>query len=177
MRIAQIAPLFESVPPRMYGGTERVVFNLTGELVRAGHDVVLFASGDSETSAELVPCCDRALRLDGSVSDYHAYAVIQLATVYGRAEEFDIIHNHVDYLAFPFARLAPTATLTTRHGRLDLPEVHRVSEFFRQLPMVSISDAQRTALPAANWIATVHNGIAKIAQILKPFVVRGKRTI
>jgi len=159
MRIAQIAPLYESVPPRLYGGTERVVYNLTEELVRRGHDVVLFASGDSETSAELVPCCERGLRLDGSVTDFHAYTMIQLAMAYERAEGFDLIHNHVDYFAFPFARLTRTPTLTTMHGRLDLPEVRRVNHVFREHPLISISDAQRTDLPDANWIATVHNGI------------------
>jgi glycosyltransferase involved in cell wall biosynthesis len=144
----------------MYGGTERVVYNLTEELIRAGHEVVLFASGDSETSAELVPCCERGLRLDGAVKDFHAYTMIQLAMAYQRAEEFDIIHNHVDYFAFPFARLARTPTVTTMHGRLDLPEVRRVNRFFREHPLISISEAQRVHLPEANWIATVHNGIA-----------------
>ncbi|HXF82335.1 MAG TPA: glycosyltransferase family 4 protein [bacterium] len=159
MRIAQIAPLYESVPPKLYGGTERVVYNLTEELVRAGHEVVLFASGDSETSAELVPCCERGLRLHGGVRDFHAYLTIQLAMAYARADEFDIIHNHVDYFAFPFARLARTPTVTTMHGRLDLPEVRRVNGFFREQPLISISNAQRVHLPDANWIATVYNGI------------------
>jgi glycosyltransferase involved in cell wall biosynthesis len=159
MRIAQIAPLYESVPPKMYGGTERVVYNLTEELVRAGHEVVLFASGDSETSAELVACSERGLRLNGGVRDFHAYLMIQLAMAYARSEEFDIIHNHVDYFAFPFAHLSRTPTITTMHGRLDLPEVRRVNGFFRSHPLVSISRAQRAHLPQANWVATVHNGI------------------
>jgi glycosyltransferase involved in cell wall biosynthesis len=159
MRIAQIAPLVESVPPKMYGGTERVVSNLTEELVRRGHDVVLFASGDSQTAAELTPVSAQGLRLEGGVRDFHAYTMIQLAMVYGRAAEFDIIHNHVDYFAFPFARLSPTPTLTTLHGRLDLPEVRLVHGHFRDVPLVSISDAQRVHLPDARWLATVHNGI------------------
>jgi len=160
MRIAQIAPLIESVPPKRYGGTERVVFNLTEELVRQGHEVVLFASGDSETSAELVPCCERGLRLDGRVRDHHAYTTIQLAMVYARAQEFDVIHNHADYFAFPFARLTRTPTVTTMHGRLDLPEVRRVNDFFREQPLIAISRAQQRFLPRANWIGTVYNGIA-----------------
>ncbi|MDR7577018.1 MAG: glycosyltransferase, partial [Armatimonadota bacterium] len=146
MRIAQIAPLYESVPPRMYGGTERVVYGLTEELVRRGHEVVLFASGDSQTSATLVPCADRGLRLDGTVRDYHAYTMIQLGMVYERAEAFDLIHNHVDYFAFPFTRLTRVPTVTTLHGRLDLPEVERVHAHFPDLPMVSISYAQRVHL-------------------------------
>lgn len=160
MRIAQIAPLIESVPPKRYGGTERVVYNLTEELVRSGHEVVLFASGDSETSAELVPCCERGLRMDGRVRDFHAHTTIQLAMVYERAHEFDVIHNHADYFAFPFARLTRTPTVTTMHGRLDLPEVRRVNDFFREQPLISISRAQRRYLPGANWVATVYNGIA-----------------
>jgi len=159
MRIAQIAPLFESVPPKKYGGTERVVSTLTEQLVRRGHEVILFASGDSVTSARLVPCCERGLRLDGGVLDFHAYTMIQLAMVYERAEEFDLIHNHTDYFAFPFARLSRTPTVTTMHGRLDLPEVRRVHGYFTQQPLVSISDAQRANLPQAHWVATIHNGI------------------
>ncbi len=159
MRIAQIAPLAESVPPRKYGGTERVVSNLTEQLVRRGHDVVLFASGDSTTEAELVACCERGLRLDPEATDYHAYTMIQLAMVYQRAEEFDLIHNHTDYFAFPFARLSTTPTVSTMHGRLDLPEVRKVHGYFRTLPLISISDAQRANLPDAHWVATVHNGI------------------
>ena len=159
MRIAQIAPLVESVPPRKYGGTERVVSGLTEALVRRGHEVVLFASGDSDTAAELVPCCERGLRLDGSAHDFHAYTMIQLAMVYERAEEFELIHSHVDYFAFPFARLSRTPTVTTMHGRLDLPEVRQVHGFFTKLPLISISDAQRQNLQRAHWVATIHNGI------------------
>jgi glycosyltransferase involved in cell wall biosynthesis len=159
MRIAQIAPLFESVPPRLYGGTERVVWALTEELVRRGHDVTLFASGDSVTSATLVPCCDRALRLAGCIGQAHALTTIQLDLVYSRAGAFDLIHNHVDYLPFPLARLVGTPTLTTLHGRLDLPEVQRLAHHFRDLPLVSVSRAQRRHLPRGNWVATIHHGI------------------
>jgi len=159
MRMAQIAPLYESIPPKMYGGTERVVHGLTEELVGRGHDVTLFASGDSQTSAKLAPCCEQGLRLDQRVRDFHAYTITQLGMVYARAHEFDIIHNHVDYFAFPFTRFTPVPTVTTLHGRLDLPEVQRVHAYFPDLPMVSISNAQRTHLPEANWVATVYNGI------------------
>ncbi|HEV8339627.1 MAG TPA: glycosyltransferase family 4 protein [bacterium] len=167
MRIAQIAPLYESVPPSLYGGTERVVSNLTEELVRRGHEVTLFASGDSLTAATLIPCCDRALRLDGRVRDAYAYTTIELGMVYERAEAFDIIHNHIDYFAFPFAALSPTPTLTTLHGRLDLPEVARVHGYFPEAPLVSISDAQRAPLPQANWQATIYNGISPEAFTLQ----------
>ena len=159
MRIAMIAPLIEAVPPPLYGGTERVVSVLTEELVRRGHDVTLFASGDSTTTARLVACSPRSLRLDPDVQDTLAYTLVELGEVYRRAAEFDIIHNHVDYLAFPFARLAATATISTTHGRFDLPEVQRVYAVFPEQALVSISDAQRERLPEANWVATVHNGI------------------
>src|SRR5574341_234568 len=159
MRIAQIAPLFESVPPRLYGGTERVVYNLTEELVARGHEVTLFASGDSRTSATLVPCCERALRLHGRLQDSVAFTMVQLATVYATAADFDIIHNHIDYFAFPFARMSGTPTVTTLHGRLDVPEVQLVHRSFTDLPMVSISNAQREPLREANWVATVYNSI------------------
>lgn len=159
MRIAMIAPLIEAVPPRFYGGTERVVSVLTEELVRRGHDVTLFASGDSETTAKLVTGCPRGLRLDPDVRDTLAYTLIELGEVYKRAHEFDVIHNHLDYLAFPFARLAATATISTTHGRFDLPEVQRVYGVFPEQTLVSISDAQRERLPRANWVATVYNGI------------------
>jgi glycosyltransferase involved in cell wall biosynthesis len=159
MKIAQIAPLYESVPPRLYGGTERVVWTLTEELVRRGHDVTIFASGDSETSARLVPCCDRALRLAGRIHEAHACTTIQLGTVYARADEFDIIHNHIDYASFPLARLVDTPTLTTMHGRLDLPEVRRLAEAFPDLPLVSVSHAQRAHLPTAHWVANIYHGL------------------
>jgi glycosyltransferase involved in cell wall biosynthesis len=159
MRIAMIAPLIEAVPPPLYGGTERVVSVLTEELVRRGHEVTLFASSDSKTSAELVACCPRGLRLNPDIRDPLAYVLIELGEVYRRAAEFDVIHNHVDYLAFPFARLAATPTVSTAHGRLDLPEVQRVYGVFFEQALVSISDAQRERSPRSNWVATVHNGI------------------
>jgi len=159
MKIAMVAPLAESVPPALYGGTERVVSALTEELVRRGHEVTLFASGDSRTSAQLVACVPRGLRLDPEIKDEVAPTMIELGQVYSRAAEFDIIHNHVDYFAFPFARLVTTPTITTTHGRLDLPEVLRVYQSFPEQSLASISRSQRAHLPHANWIATVHNGI------------------
>ena len=159
MKIALVAPLVESVPPSMYGGTERVVSALTEELVRRGHDVTLFASGDSLTKAALVACAPSGLRLDPEVRDYLAYTMIELGEVYAHAASFDVIHNHVDYFAFPFARLSATPTVNTVHGRLDLPEVRRVYSLFPEQPLVSISHSQRSPLPAANWLATVYNGI------------------
>jgi len=159
MRIAMVAPLIEAVPPPRYGGTERVVSVLTEELVRRGHDVTLFASGDSRTRAHLVPCSERGLRLDPTVRGYVATTILELAEVYHRADEFDLIHNHNDYLAFPFARLTPTPTLTTTHGRLDIAEVRRLYGAFPEQRLISISNAQRRPLPDANWLATAYNGI------------------
>jgi glycosyltransferase involved in cell wall biosynthesis len=159
MRIAMVAPLIESVPPARYGGTERVVHVLTEELVRRGHDVTLFASGDSRSSARLIPCSDRALRTDPDVQDSVAYTLIEMGEVYSRADDFDIIHNHNDYLGFSFARLSSTPTITTTHGRLDLSEVRRIYGYYREQRLVSISHDQRTWLPDANWVGTVHNAI------------------
>jgi glycosyltransferase involved in cell wall biosynthesis len=168
MRIAMVAPLIEPVPPPLYGGTERVVSLLTEELVRRSHAVSLFASGDSQTAAGLVPCCDHGLRLDATVTDYLAYTIAQLGAVYRQADDFDVIHNHVDYFALPPARLAVTPTLTTTHGRLDLPEVHRVYAEFAELPLVAISDDQRAYLPTARWIDTVYNAVAVDAYHFRP---------
>ena len=161
MRIAQVAPLYERVPPLRYGGTERVVAYLCDELVRRGHQVTLFASGDSQTRAELVAPVARALRLDPEARDPLAPHVLELAQVFERAAAFDVIHCHVDYLAFPFARLVRTPTIHTLHGRLDLPSLPPLFRHFRDLPLVSISDAQRAALKGVgvNWIATVHHGL------------------
>jgi glycosyltransferase involved in cell wall biosynthesis len=159
VRIAQVAPLYEPVPPAYYGGTERVVGGITEELVRRGHSVVLFASGDSTTSAEVVACCPRGLRLDPAVRDPLAYSIVQLDRVTRRAWEFDIIHSHIDYIAFPVARLLPTPMVTTLHGRLDLPDLPLVYARYPDIGLVSISNAQRSPLPAARWLATVHNGI------------------
>jgi glycosyltransferase involved in cell wall biosynthesis len=159
MHIAMLAPLMEAIPPHRYGGTERVVSLLTEELVRRRHHVTLFASGDSRTSAALVPCCARGLRLDSAVTDYLAYTVTQLAAVYRRAGAFALIHNHLAYLAFPLAAVCPTSTLTTTHGRLDLPEVRRVCEAFAALPRVAISHDQRASLPEAGWVTTIYNAV------------------
>jgi len=159
MKIAQVSPLFESVPPKLYGGTERVVSYLTEELVRLGHEVTLFASGDSITGAELVPCVPRALRLDDAVRDPWSHHILQLERVRQRAAEFDIIHYHVDYLHFPALRGAAHKTVTTLHGRLDLPDLVPVYREFDDMPVVSISNAQRAPLPFANWVGTVYHGL------------------
>ena len=159
MKIAQIAPLAESVPPRLYGGTERVVFYLTEELVRLGHDVTLFASGDSETSAELVPCTNRALRLSG-VQDPTPYLALMLEMVRQRTHEFDVLHFHLDHLHLPLFRPMARKTVTTMHGRLDLPALAPLYREFADMPLVSISNSQREPLPSANWVATVHHGLA-----------------
>lgn len=160
MRIAQVAPLYESVPPAGYGGTERVVSNLTEALVEQGHDVTLFASGDSTTSARLVPCCDRALRLGGDCIDPIARHVLQVERVLACADEFDIIHWHIDYLHFPVSRRVQVPQVTTLHGRLDLPDLPGLYDEFGEMPVVSISDAQRAPLPRANWVGTVPNAIS-----------------
>jgi len=159
MRIAQIAPLIERVPPELYGGTERVVSALTEELVRRGHEVTLFASGDSQTAATLVPIVERALRLDPTAVDPRAHLMLQLGTVFERAAEFDVIHSHVDYNALPFSRFVRTPVVTTQHGRLDLPDLPPIYRHYPEAPQVSISDSQRAPLPMARWVATVHNGI------------------
>jgi glycosyltransferase involved in cell wall biosynthesis len=159
MRIAMVAPLAESVPPRLYGGTERVVSVLTEELVRRGHQVTLFASGDSTTSAELVACSPSGLRLDPSVTDYVAYTMTQMGIVYRHAGAFDLVHNHLDYMAFATARLSSTPTITTTHGRLDLPEVRRVYDDFHEQPLVAISNDQRAYLPRSAWFGTVSNAV------------------
>jgi glycosyltransferase involved in cell wall biosynthesis len=159
MRIAQIAPLFESVPPQLYGGTERVVAYLADELVACGHDVTLFASGDSRTTASLVPGWPRALRLDGCCKDYTAPHVLMLEEVARRAREFDILHFHISNIHFPLVRRLPVSHVTTLHGRLDLPELVPLFREFRDMPVVSISDAQRGPLPDAGWIGTVYHGL------------------
>jgi glycosyltransferase involved in cell wall biosynthesis len=161
MRIAQIAPLFESVPPRLYGGTERVVSWLTEELVRRGHDVTLFASGDSRTAARLQAPYPRGLRLDPSPPDPAALHTIELAQAFERADDFDVIHCHIDYLAFPYARLVRTPVVHTLHGRLDLRHLFHLFAHFPEAALVSISDSQREPLRALtpNWRATVHHGL------------------
>ncbi|MGN6584303.1 MAG: glycosyltransferase family 4 protein [Rhizobiaceae bacterium] len=161
MKIAQIAPLIESVPPKLYGGTERIVSYLTEELVRRGHEVTLFASGDSITGAELVSCAERALRLDPEVLDPIPHHVAMLEKVGQRAHEFDILHFHIDVLHYPLVRHFACRSLTTLHGRLDLGDLKPVYALFPELPLVSISDDQRRPLPDLNWISTVHHGLPR----------------
>jgi glycosyltransferase involved in cell wall biosynthesis len=159
MKIAQVAPLIESVPPRLYGGTERIVSYLTEELVRLGHDVTLFASGDSITSAELVPCCARALRLDPAVRDTIPHFLLMIDKVRERADEFDVIHFHIDLFQFPLFRSLAGRTLTTLHGRQDLPDLKPFYSRFGEMPLVSISNDQRKPLPHANFVSTIHHGL------------------
>jgi len=159
VRIAQVAPLYEAVPPKYYGGTERVVSYLTEELVREGHRITLYASGDSVTSADLVPICPRALRLDEQVVDHLAPQIVQLERVFRDAHRFDVIHFHTDYVHFPLSRRAGIPHVTTLHGRLDMAELSCLYDEFPDMPVVSISDAQRAPLPQADWLATVHHGL------------------
>ena len=159
MRIAQVSPLFESVPPRLYGGTERVVSYLTEELVAQGHDVTLFASADSVTTARLVPVCDHSLRLDRRCVDQMAHHIREIEEVYQQAGDFDVLHFHIDYLHYPLSSRMGAARLTTLHGRLDLPDLEPLYRRFPQEPVVSISDHQRTPLPWLNWQTTIHHGL------------------
>lgn len=159
MKIAQVAPLHESVPPRLYGGTERVVSYITEELVSLGHHVTLFASGDSVTSAELIPGCDRALRLDPASGDPIASQVLLLEKVFQEAHRFDVIHFHCDYLHFPLSLRAAIPNVTTLHGRLDIPALAPLYREYSKLPLVSVSNAQREPIPWAGWRATVYHGL------------------
>ena len=159
MRIAQVAPLYESVPPKYYGGTERVVSYLTEELVRQGHEVTLFASGDSVTKAHLVAACRRSLRMDKHCVDRMAHHILMLEHMLQRAAEFDIVHFHTDYLHFPLSRREQITHVTTLHGRLDIPDLVPLHQEFRDMPVISISDGQREPLPWANWQATVYHGL------------------
>ncbi|MGJ4904785.1 glycosyltransferase family 4 protein [Bradyrhizobium sp. HKCCYLS2058] len=170
MRIAQVAPLTEAVPPKLYGGTERVVHWLTEELVALGHDVTLFASGDSQTSAKLSPTWPKALRLDGSVRDPNALHMVMLENVRQQCddEQFDILHFHLDYYPFSLFHRQPTPFLTTLHGRLDLPEHQPVFSVFKDVPVVSISDSQRRPVPNANWVRTVLHGLPERLLMPKP---------
>ena len=158
MRIAQVVPLQVAVPPRAYGGTERVVHNLTEALVRLGHDVTLYASGDSQTSARLIPFIDRAINFDRGI-DATAFHIAMLKDVYAHAAEYDVIHSHLDYLTFPFIESTSTPTVLTLHGRLDQPEYRCVYGAHSHLNYVSISDSQRRDVPDINWVATVHHGV------------------
>jgi len=159
VKIAQIAPLMESCPPRLYGGTERIVSYLTEELVRLGHDVTLFASGDSQTSARLEPFSEKALRLDPKIHDPTPHHIVMLDSVRARADEFEVLHFHVDVLHYSFIHDFMDRTVTTMHGRLDMPEERHILSAFAEAPLVSISDDQRRNVPSANWVGTVHHGL------------------
>jgi glycosyltransferase involved in cell wall biosynthesis len=159
VRIAQVAPVHEAVPPRFYGGTERVVSYLTESLVQLGHEVTLFASGDSDTCARLVPICRQALRLDPECHNPVPFEVLALEAVISEADDFDVVHFHEACLHLPWTRRMRCATVTTMHGRLDLPELVPLYREYADVPLVSISDAQREPLPWANWRATVYHGL------------------
>jgi glycosyltransferase involved in cell wall biosynthesis len=170
MRIAQIAPLTEAIPPKLYGGTERVVHWLTEELVALGHDVTLFASGDSCTSARLEAQWPRALRLDGSVRDPNALHMMMLERVRQRADEFDFLHFHLDYYPFSLFFRHTVPFVTTLHGRLDLPEHQPVFDTFSSLPVISISESQRRPVPHAGWVRTIYHGLPQ--DLLTPLPVK-----
>jgi len=159
LRIAIVSPLFESVPPRLYGGTERVVSYLTEELVAQGHAVTLFASGDSQTRANLRPMTERGLRLDPGCRDPLTHHVIMIDQVIDAASEFDAIHFNIDYWHFPLSRRLRLPAITTLHGRLDIPDLVPLYRYFHDAPLVSISDSQRAPLPQANWVTTIHHGV------------------
>ena len=159
MKIAQVAPLFERVPPKAYGGTERVISYLTEELVRQGHEVTLFASADSLTAAQLVPVIEQSLRLDLNRQEWLMYHTMMLDQVVVMADTFDVIHFHTDYLHFPLTRRLPAAHITTLHGRLDLPDLVPLYRHFKHVPLVSISESQRRPLPWVNWTGTVYHGL------------------
>jgi glycosyltransferase involved in cell wall biosynthesis len=163
MKIAQLSPLWESVPPQLYGGTERIVSYVTEELVRQGHEVTLFASGDSQTAAQLKACCSRALRLHetNQVNRDAPMILMQERALGSTSGEYDIIHSHLDFLSFPMSRRAHAPIVTTLHGRLDLPELQPIFDEYADMPVVSISNAQRKPLPQANWAGTVYHGIPK----------------
>jgi glycosyltransferase involved in cell wall biosynthesis len=168
MRIAQVAPLCESVPPKLYGGTERVVSYLTEELVRQGHEVTLFASGDSQTSARLVPACPKALWRDSDCHETLPHHVRQMELVFEDVSRFDVIHFHGDYLHFPFLRRQPCANVTTLHGRMHVPDMGPLFEQYPEMPLVSISDSQRQPMPWVNWRATIHHGLPRDLHTFQP---------
>lgn len=168
MRIAQIAPLTESVPPKLYGGTERVVSYITEALVELGHDVTLFASGDSTTRAKLEPVWPRALRLDSSIRDRVAPHMLLMETVARRAKDFDVLHFHMDYYSFSVFNRQETPYVTTLHGRLDLPEQQPVFDTFNTAPVISISNSQRQPLPQAKWLTTVYHGLPDTLYMPQP---------
>src|SRR5882724_2161962 len=168
MRIAQVAPLYESVPPKLYGGTERVVSYLTEELVQQGHDVTLFASGDSETAARLMAPSPSSLRLDKNCVDQLAHHVVLLEHVFRHAGEFDVIHFHVDYLHYALSRRQPITQVTTLHGRLDIPDLVPLYQEFQEMPLVSISESQRRPLPWVNWRGKVYHGLPENLHRFRP---------
>ena len=168
MRIAQIAPLAESVPPKLYGGTERIVSYVTEELVRRGHEVTLFASGDSSTAARLVRCSAIALRLDEAVGDALPHHMLMLDKLRQRRDQFDVLHFHIDIMHFPLLRLLDTPSLTTLHGRLDLPDLQPFYRRFPDLALVSISDAQREPMPPVKWMRTIQHGLPRSLLAFNP---------
>lgn len=161
MRIAQVAPLYESVPPKLYGGTERVVSYFTEELVRRGHEVTLFASGDSQTAAKLVPVCPRALWRDGNCRETLPHHVRLMELVFDNVSRFDIVHFHSDYLHFPLLRRSPCPSVTTLHGCLHAPDLGPLFDEYTEVPLISISNSQRRPAPAARWEATVYHGLPR----------------
>ncbi len=173
MRIAQVAPLYESVPPALYGGTERVVSYLTEELVHLGHEVTLFASGDSKTEAKLVPACSRSLWRDPECRETLPHHVRLMEMVFKDVSRFDVIHFHCDYLHFPLLRRFPCRTVTTIHGRLHLPDLRQLFNEYPETPLVSISEDQRVPIPDANWRATVHHGLPRNLHTFQPRPKRG----
>lgn len=168
MRIAQVAPLFESVPPKLYGGTERVVSYLTEELVRMGHEVTLFASGDSETGARLVPACERALWRDPECGETLPHHVRLMEMVFREAARFDVIHFHCDYLHYPFLHECRTPTVSTLHGMLRRHDLEALFSAYPDVPLVSISNDQRRPFPGANWLSTVHHGLPRDLHTYRP---------
>lgn len=172
LSIAQVAPLYESVPPKFYGGTERVVSNITEELVALGHNVTLFASGDSITRANLIPVCDQALRLSTHWEDPLAHHMIMLQRVLDMSEKFDVIHFHIDYLHFPLSKLMRLPHVTTLHGRLNLPDLKQLYDVFHDMPVISISNSQRKPLPNINWKGTVYHGLPE--KLFAPMFQPGK---
>ncbi|WP_394830647.1 glycosyltransferase family 4 protein [Pendulispora rubella] len=168
MKVAIVSPLIESVPPKLYGGTERVVSYLCEELVRQGHDVTLFASGDSITRAQLRPMVERSLRLDRSCHNPNSHHVVMVDRIVEAASEFDILHFHLDYCHFPLVRRLGLPSVTTMHGRLDLPEFVHTYSYFHDVPLVSISDAQRAPIPHNHWVATIHHGLPRDLYLFQP---------
>lgn len=171
MKIAQVAPLFESVPPQMYGGTERVVSYLTEELVRQRHEVTLFASGDSKTGARLISPCKKSLRLNADCVEQQVYHVLLMEMVQKMKKEFDIIHYHIDFIHFPLSRYFEVPHVTTLHGRLNILDLVPLYKEFNEIPLISISNYQRLPIPEANWIGTVNHGLPD--NLLKVIPQRG----